>query len=153
MPMTAPNSGENGVGLKPQEQLHDTAEQSRAGEVFAKPSEKQQGKVNIARIKGHILLEDRLLAGILSPFLAACQSTMEEQRNYSELLRLYLFWQDGNGAQFRKQNKPYRVLGFSISFLGHNTLIVFILCWVNPLERLLKRICFPWNMFLLFVWH
>ncbi|KAJ6404555.1 hypothetical protein OIU84_012679 [Salix udensis] len=43
-PMTAPNSGENGVGLKPQEQLHDTAEQSRAGEVFAKPSEKQQGE-------------------------------------------------------------------------------------------------------------
>ncbi|KAJ6338149.1 hypothetical protein OIU76_007765 [Salix suchowensis] len=42
--MTAPNSGENGVGLKPQEQLHDTAEQSRAGEFFAKPSEKQQGE-------------------------------------------------------------------------------------------------------------
>ncbi|KAG5251555.1 proline-rich protein [Salix suchowensis] len=47
--MTAPNSGENGVGLKPQEQLHDTAEQSRAGEFFAKPSEKQQGEHSQSR--------------------------------------------------------------------------------------------------------
>ncbi|XP_011023355.1 PREDICTED: pre-mRNA-splicing ATP-dependent RNA helicase prp28 [Populus euphratica] len=41
---TAPNPGENGVGLKPQEQLHDTADQSRPGQVFAKPSEKQQAE-------------------------------------------------------------------------------------------------------------
>ncbi|KAL9396903.1 hypothetical protein Peur_011156 [Populus x canadensis] len=41
---TAPNSGENGVGLKPQEQLHDIADQTRPGQVFAKPSEKQQAE-------------------------------------------------------------------------------------------------------------
>ncbi|KAG6786767.1 hypothetical protein POTOM_008382 [Populus tomentosa] len=41
---TAPHSGENGVGLKPQEQLRDTADQSRPGQVFAKPSEKQQAE-------------------------------------------------------------------------------------------------------------
>jgi hypothetical protein len=41
---TAPNSGENGVGLKPQEQLHDTADQTRPGHVFAKLSEKQQAE-------------------------------------------------------------------------------------------------------------
>ncbi|KAL9385459.1 hypothetical protein Peur_022469 [Populus x canadensis] len=39
-----PNSSESGVGLKPQEQLQETADQSQPGQVFAKPSEKQQAE-------------------------------------------------------------------------------------------------------------
>ncbi|KAF9668949.1 hypothetical protein SADUNF_Sadunf14G0056600 [Salix dunnii] len=39
-----PNSSENGAGLKPQEQLQETADQSQPGQVFAKPSEKQQAE-------------------------------------------------------------------------------------------------------------
>ncbi|KAB5527085.1 hypothetical protein DKX38_020932 [Salix brachista] len=39
-----PNSSENGVGLKPQEQLQETADQSQPGQVFAKPSEKLQAE-------------------------------------------------------------------------------------------------------------
>ena len=39
-----PNSNESGVGLKPQEQLQETADQSQPGQVFAKPSEKQQAE-------------------------------------------------------------------------------------------------------------
>ncbi|KAJ6675376.1 T1N6.14 PROTEIN [Salix viminalis] len=39
-----PNSSENGVGLKPQEQLQETADKSQPGQVFAKPSEKLQAE-------------------------------------------------------------------------------------------------------------
>ncbi|KAL3571989.1 hypothetical protein D5086_025893 [Populus alba] len=39
-----PNSSESGLGLKPQEQLQETADQSQPGQVFAKPSEKQQAE-------------------------------------------------------------------------------------------------------------
>ncbi|KAJ6344168.1 hypothetical protein OIU76_005817 [Salix suchowensis] len=39
-----PNSSENGVGLKPQEQLQETADKSQPGQVLSKPSEKQQAE-------------------------------------------------------------------------------------------------------------
>ncbi|CAK7348081.1 unnamed protein product [Dovyalis caffra] len=41
---TEPNSSENGVGLKPHKQFPETADQSQTGQVFAKPSEKQQAE-------------------------------------------------------------------------------------------------------------